>query len=278
VFFTLPTSEKTFVPELNHTRRIRIDQHFVKRLISTDCNVFLNVIGIDETTVPQNNFLLPFEEWHVAPRRDFGISLTVAHVTCNVIPLFNLAVNRIRAETAIGNIVQDTRGVVSLHPTQNDQRITGKPNVHEGLLKASSETTYRRQNEISATVFNRLQKCLIQAFSAVSATTCSHSHSQTRYRRDQFGKARLTHCAERSNIQNARHCLLSGANGCDLTLQGTLGGMSADAMVHLHYGRHRALTEAGHRTHCELTVRGGEQKFVGIVAVAVRILETQPKI
>lgn len=54
--------------------------------------------------------------------------------------------------------------------------------------------------------------------------------------------------------------------------------MSADAMVHLHHGRHRALTEAGHCTHCELTVRGGEQKFVGVVAIAVRVLETQPKI
>ena len=53
--------------------------------------------------------------------------------------------------------------------------------------------------------------------------------------------------------------------------------MSADAMVHLHHGRQRALTEAGHGAHGELTVGGGEQQLVGVVAVAVRILETQPE-
>ena len=55
---------------LDHARRVRIDQYFVERLISADGDVFLNVIGIDEPAIPQNDLLLAFEERHVAPQRE----------------------------------------------------------------------------------------------------------------------------------------------------------------------------------------------------------------
>ena len=90
---------------LDDAGRVRIDQYFVECLISADGDVFFNVVGIDDSAIPQNDFLLAFEERNVAPGGDFGVSLTVADMPRNVIPLFNLAVDKIRAEVAIGKVV-----------------------------------------------------------------------------------------------------------------------------------------------------------------------------
>ena len=118
---------------------------------------------------------------------------------------------------------------------------------------------------------------MVQTFRAVPSTTRSHADRHARSRRNELGQARLSHGVESSNVQNSRHRLLSCSNGRDLPLQSTLGGMPADAMVHLDDRCHRALSKAGYRAHGELTVRGGEQKLVGLVPVAVTVLEAQPK-
>src|SRR5208337_561443 len=59
--------------------RPAVDEHLVQGLVSADRDVFLNVIGIDEAAIPQNDLLLAFEERHFVPQRNFGIGMPVLY-------------------------------------------------------------------------------------------------------------------------------------------------------------------------------------------------------
>ena len=56
---------------LNDVLGAAVDQDFVKSLITTDGDVFFDVIGIDEAAVAQNDFFLSLEEGDVTPETGF---------------------------------------------------------------------------------------------------------------------------------------------------------------------------------------------------------------
>ena len=54
-----------------------VDQHLVERLVAAHRNVLLNVRGIDEAAVAQNDLLLPLEERNRVPGSDLRVALSV---------------------------------------------------------------------------------------------------------------------------------------------------------------------------------------------------------
>ncbi len=56
-----------------------VDEHLVESLVAADGDVLLNVGGIDEAAVAQDDFLLAFEEREGVPGRDLRVALAVFH-------------------------------------------------------------------------------------------------------------------------------------------------------------------------------------------------------
>ena len=65
---------------LDHGSLRAVDEHLVEGLVSADGDVFLDVGGIDQAAVAQNDLLLPLEERDRVPGRDLRIALAVFHV------------------------------------------------------------------------------------------------------------------------------------------------------------------------------------------------------
>ena len=107
---------------LDDELRPAVDQHLVQRLVPADRDVFLDVIGIDEAAIAQNDLLLAFEERHFVPQRHFGIAVPVLDGRRDVVPLFDFAIDQIGREVSAGDVVQNACGIVRLHSTQDHQR------------------------------------------------------------------------------------------------------------------------------------------------------------
>src|SRR5208282_4795710 len=80
---------------LDYTFGASIDQYLVQCLITTDGDILLDVFGIDQSAIAQNNLLLSLEKGDCVPVRDIWVALAVFHVPCNVIPFLDLAVDEI---------------------------------------------------------------------------------------------------------------------------------------------------------------------------------------
>src|ERR1035438_5382861 len=91
---------------LDHARAAAVDQHLVERLVAAHSDVLLDVGGIDQPAIAQDDLLLPLEKGNRIPRRDIRVALAVAHVPGHVVPLLDLAVNEIRRDGPRGKPLQ----------------------------------------------------------------------------------------------------------------------------------------------------------------------------
>jgi hypothetical protein len=166
---------------LDHAPGIRINQHLIESLISPDTDVLFDIIGIDDSAVPQNDLLLPLEESGFVPGRHFGISFAVANVPGDVIPLFDLAIDVVGREIAQGDVVQQTHRVIGLHMFQNHQRLSGQPDIDQRFLKARPEAADRSQDQVMAAVLDGSGHGLVKAFGSVAPATRPHSDRHARH-------------------------------------------------------------------------------------------------
>src|SRR5512133_3267369 len=70
---------------------VTVDQYLIESLIAPHSEVLFDVGWVDEAAVPQHDPLLPVEERHLVPVRQFGVSSAELDVAGNVVPFFNLA-------------------------------------------------------------------------------------------------------------------------------------------------------------------------------------------
>src|SRR5579864_8415978 len=193
---------------LDHGSRVGVDQNFIELLISTDCDVFLNVVRVDDAAVPQNDLLLTFEEGNVVPRGHLGISLAVSDVARDVIPFLNFAADEIGSEIALGDVVEQSSRVVRLHLPQHDERIAGQPDAHQRLLEAGSKATDGCEDQVVAAGLDRLCEGMVETLGSVAAAAGSHSYGNAGNSGNELGHPRLPHCVEGAKIQNSRHATL----------------------------------------------------------------------
>ena len=124
---------------LDHGVFAAVDEHLVEGLVAADGDVFLNVGGVDEAAVAQDDLLLAFEEREGVPGRDLRVALAVFDVAGDVVPLFDLAEDEVGRHDAGGDALKNAAGIVGLHAMEHDERAAGKADADQRLLKAGAE-------------------------------------------------------------------------------------------------------------------------------------------
>src|SRR5579872_1830390 len=107
----------------DHAAGVGIDENLVKGLIAADGDVLLDIVRVDDPAIAQNDFLLAFEECDIVPRWHFRISGPITDVPGNVVPLFDLAIDKVGCEVALRDVVQEPCSIVGLYSPKNDQRV-----------------------------------------------------------------------------------------------------------------------------------------------------------
>src|SRR5208283_2726685 len=133
---------------LEDVLRAASDQDFVQGLIASDGDVFFDVVGIDESAIPQNDFLLPLEEGHLVPEGKLRVAPAIFQFRGNVIPFLDLAVRQVVNDIPARKLMQDAHGVIGLHTMQNHQRESWQADIYKRFLKTSAETPDARQNHV----------------------------------------------------------------------------------------------------------------------------------
>src|SRR5579872_5404330 len=140
----------------DYAARVGIDQNFVECLITADRDVFFDVVRIDDPAIAQNDFLLAFKKGDFAPGRHFRISSPVTDVAGNVIPFFDLAIDKVGSEVALGDVMQKSAGVVALYFPKNNQRVARQMDADQRFLKASAKAAHWRQYEVISALLDCL--------------------------------------------------------------------------------------------------------------------------
>jgi hypothetical protein len=185
-----------------------IDEHLVEGLVAADGNVLLNVFGVDEAAVAQDDFLLAFEERNRVPRGDFRVALAVFQAGGNVIPFLDLAVDQVGGHDQGGEVFENSAGIVGLDAVQDDHGMAGHADADQRLLEAGAEAADTGEQDVETSVLDGFVQGVKDLFRAVAPATSSHAHGDARNSRQQLGQARFTHRVERTNILNSRHYFL----------------------------------------------------------------------
>ena len=186
-----------------------VNQNLVERLVSSDADVFLNIVGIDEPAVAQNDLLLALEERHFVPGWHFRIATPISHVAGNVFPFLDLAVDMFGSDVPHGKIMQDWEGVVRLHPPQDQQRLARQSHIDQRLLETSAETADAGKQDIHPRVLNGFGKGVLQTLGAIAPAASPHPDGNAGDGRKKLGEPRFTDCTESSNVLDSRHHSLS---------------------------------------------------------------------
>src|SRR5208282_2422861 len=185
--------------------RAPIDQDLVQGLITSDGDVFFDVIGIDEPAIPQNDFLLSLKEGHVVPQRNLRVAAAIFQLRGDVIPLLDLAVRQVVCDVSAGKLMQDAHGVIRLHAVQDNQWKPRQTDIYKRFLKTSAETPDARQNHVHPAPVNGLGEGAVKTFGAIPTAARAHANGDAWHLRHQFCHSRFADGSKCSNILNSRH-------------------------------------------------------------------------
>src|SRR5579872_194773 len=190
---------------LDHRFRMTVDENFVERLVATHADVLFDVLRVDKPAIAQNDLLLPVEERHSVPHRYLRISLAVANLPCNVIPLFDLAVDELGRHGVTRDALQDARSILRTNMPQHQQRRTGSANSHQRFLVARAEAADTSQKDLLSAAANGIVKRVEQLFGAVAAAACPHAYRDPGSGWKKLGKTGFAHGVEVTEILDTRH-------------------------------------------------------------------------
>ena len=75
---------------------VGVDQDLVEGLVAADRDVLLDVVGVEEAAVAEDDLHLALEERHLVPVGQLGVAVAVLHVAGEVVPLLDLAEDELR--------------------------------------------------------------------------------------------------------------------------------------------------------------------------------------
>src|SRR5580693_847681 len=147
---------------LDDQLRLVVDQRLIKRLVATDRDVLLDVVGIDQPAITQHDLLLSLEKGNVVPRGYVGKAVAVADGSGDMVPPLDLAVDEAGIDIARGEIVQNTFGVVGLHPMQDQKRPARDANIDQRLVAARSEADHAGEIKVRSTAVDLLDESVVK--------------------------------------------------------------------------------------------------------------------
>ena len=87
---------------------LAVDQHLVEGLVAADGDVFLDVVGIDQPGVAQDDLLLAAEERHLVPQRDVAEAGAIVNVRGEMVPFLDAAQRQVGGDGLGRHVVEDS--------------------------------------------------------------------------------------------------------------------------------------------------------------------------
>ena len=251
---------------LDDVLRPAVDQDFIERLVAADRDVLLDIVGIDEAAIAQDDFLLTLEERDLVPVRDFRITGAVLEVGGDVVPFFDLA-----EDAGRGSGCRSTRSCRMRSASSACTRlrtISGCPGMRT-LTSGSSKQAPKQPTLLPDGCRRRVRSMASANAWYTPSAPLPRPHVPIPMAIRGTGGSKLcqtgfAHCVERTDVLDPRHYSLSSFEGADFALQRSLVHVATDAMVDFDDRRQSALSEARDGADGELAVRGSERELVGL--------------
>ena len=182
-----------------------VDQHLVQGLVAADGDVFLDVVGIDQPGVAQDDLLLAAEEGHLVPQRDVREAGAVVDLRSEMVPFLDPAQSQVGGDGLGRQVVEDSFDVVDLHAVQDDQRLARQANVDQRLFGAEAEAAGAHQIDVQAALVDGLGEGVHHRLGAVARPAGAHADGDARPGRQQLGEAGAVHGVEAGEIADRGH-------------------------------------------------------------------------
>ena len=190
-----------------HCLRRAVAQNLAQRLVSADRDIFLDVVGIDQAAVAQDDLLLTLEERHLIPGRHRRVSTAVVDLRRHMVPLFDLAQDEALGDLPSCQSIQDPADVVGLDAMEHEQWLAGKPDIDQRFLGAKPEAPGLRKLHIEAALTYGISERVVDALRPVAGPAGAHANGNARPRGQELGQAGLANGFETAFIANTCHVL-----------------------------------------------------------------------
>ncbi len=182
-----------------------VDQNLVQGLVAADGDVFLDIVGIDQSGVAEHDLLLAAEERHLVPQRNVREAGAVLDVRGQMVPVLDPAQRQLGGNRLRREVVENAVDVVHSHPVEDDQRLAGQAQIDQRLLGAEAETAGSDEVDVQAALLDGFGEGVHHRLGAVARPAGAHADRDARPGRQQFREAGAVDRVEIGEIADGGH-------------------------------------------------------------------------